>query len=446
MQRCLWSLKESRQTQKAKLKKVLIITYYWPPSGGAGVQRTLHFAKYLGDYNCTPYVLTVDPAYASYPVIDESLKSIVPSTLNVTYTKSFEALNILSAVAGKDKVPYGGFTNQKKSSFFQDALKWIRGNFFIPDARIGWIKYAVQKASELIQTHQIDTILISSPPHSSQLIGLKLKKEFPHLKWVADLRDPWTDIYYYKELLHTNWAKKKDLALEKKVLERADSILVVSNYIKYAFAEKSLKINVDKIHVLPNGFDENDFAKEEIKSEDKFYITYVGTMADSYKPTVFFESLSKLISANNLNNLVFRFVGSVPQHIKDQLQTLNISSEFIGHVKHQDAVKFMKQTNLLLLVIPDAPGSEGILTGKLFEYLGAKKRIIGIGPSNGDAATIIRSCNAGEMFDRTDKKQLQEWLLNEINHDNRHLINQAEVSKYTRKELTQQLSSIIFNS
>jgi glycosyltransferase involved in cell wall biosynthesis len=263
---------------------------------------------------------------------------------------------------------------------------------------------------------------------------------------VADLRDPWTDIYYYKELLHTNWAKKKDLLLEKKVLERADSILVVSNYIKYAFAEKSLKINVDKIHVLPNGFDENDFAKEEIKSEDKFYITYVGTMADSYKPTVFFEALSKLISANNLNNLVFRFVGSVPQHIKEQLQTLNISAEFIGHVKHQDAVKFMKQTNLLLLVIPDAPGAEGILTGKLFEYLGAKKRIVGIGPSNGDAATIIRSCNAGEMFDRTDKKQLQEWLLNQINQDNRYLINQAEVSKYTRKELTQQLSSIIFNS
>jgi len=427
------------------LKKVLIITYYWPPSGGAGVQRTLHFAKYLGDYNCIPYLLTVDPAYASYPVIDESLKSIVPSNLNVTYTKSFEALNILSAVAGKDKVPYGGFTNQKKSSFFQDVLKWIRGNFFIPDARIGWVKYATQKAAELIRDHQIDCILISSPPHSSQLIGLKLKKEFPHLKWVADLRDPWTDIYYYKELLHTNWAKKKDLAFEKKVLERADSILVVSNYIKYAFAEKSLKVNVDKINVLPNGFDENDFLIEESKSDDKFYITYVGTMADSYKPALFFEALSKLISANNLNQLVFRFVGSVPQHIKEQLQELKINAEFIGHVKHQEAVKFMKQTNLLLLVIPDAPGAEGILTGKLFEYLGAKKRIIGIGPSNGDAATILKECNAGVMFDRSDKNGLFKFLFEEIVNDNRHQLNNEEVKKYTRKQLANQLSTIISN-
>lgn len=427
------------------MKKVLIITYYWPPSGGAGVQRTLHFAKHLGDYNCIPYLLTVDPAYASYPVIDESLKSIVPSNLNVTYTKSFEALNILSAVAGKDKVPYGGFTNQKKSSFFQDVLKWIRGNFFIPDARLGWVKYATQKAAELIREHQIDCILISSPPHSSQLIGLKLKKEFPHLKWVADLRDPWTDIYYYKELLHTNWAKKKDLALEKKVLERADSILVVSSYIKYAFAEKSLKVNVDKINVLPNGFDENDFLIEESKSDDKFYITYVGTMADSYKPAVFFEALSKLISANNLDHLVFRFVGSVPQHIKEQLQELKINAEFIGHVKHQEAVKFMKQTNLLLLVIPDAPGAEGILTGKLFEYLGAKKRIIGIGPSSGDAATILKECNAGVMFDRSDKNGLFKFLLDEIVNDKRHQLNNEEVKKYTRKQLANQLSTIISN-
>ena len=446
MQQFSWSLKESRQSQRTKLKKVLIITYYWPPSGGAGVQRTLHFAKYLGDYNCIPYVLTVDPAYASYPVKDESLLSLVSENLNISNTKSFEALNILSVVAGKDKVPYGGFTNQKKSSFFQDVLKWIRGNFFIPDARIGWVKYATKKAAELIREHQIDCILISSPPHSSQLIGLKLKKDFPHLKWIADLRDPWTDIYYYKELLHTNWAKEKDLALEKKVLERADSILVVSNYIKYTFAEKSLKINVDKIHVLPNGFDESDFAKEEIKSEDKFYITYVGTIADSYKPTVFFETLAMVIKQNNIEHLVFRFVGSVPVSIKEKLNELGINSEFIGHIAHKEAVRYMLCTNLLLLVIPDAPGADGILTGKLFEYLGASKRIIGIGPSNGNAATILKECKAGVMFDRSNKKGLSNYLVDEIMNDHRNKIDTNEIKKYTRKQLTQQLSSIIFNS
>jgi hypothetical protein len=168
-------------------------------------------------------------------------------------------------------------------------------------------------------------------------------------------------------------------------------------------------------------------------------------MADSYKPAVFFEALSKLITANNLDHLVFRFVGSVPQHIKEQLQELKINAEFIGHVKHQEAVKFMKQTNLLLLVIPDAPGAEGILTGKLFEYLGAKKRIIGIGPSNGDAATILKECNAGVMFDRSDKNGLFKFLFEEIVNDNRHQLNNEEVKKYTRKQLANQLSTIISN-
>jgi glycosyltransferase involved in cell wall biosynthesis len=427
------------------VKKVLIITYYWPPSGGAGVQRTLHFAKHLSDYNCIPYVLTVDPTYASYPVKDESLKALVPQRLNISYTKSFEALNILSAVAGKDKVPYGGFTNQKKSSFFQDVLKWIRGNFFIPDARIGWVKYATKKAAELIREHQIDCILISSPPHSSQLIGLNLKKEFPHLKWIADLRDPWTDIYYYKELLHTDWAKKKDRLLEKKVLERADTALVVSSYIKYAFAEKSLKVNVDKIHVLPNGYDEGDFEVSEKKNSDKFYITYVGTMADSYKPTVFFEALAKVIQQNKIEHLVFRFVGSVPVSIKEKLNELGINSEFIGHVVHQEAVRYMLSSNLLLLVIPDAPGAEGILTGKLFEYLGAGKRIVGIGPSNGDAATILKECQAGRMYDRSDKTGLFNFLSDEILNDRSSQINSNEVKKYTRRQLTNQLSTIISN-
>ena len=427
------------------MKKVLIITYYWPPSGGAGVQRTLHFAKYLGDYNCIPYVLTVDPNYASYPVKDESLKALVPENLHISYTKSFEALNILSAIAGKDKVPYGGFTNQKKSSFFQDVLKWIRGNFFIPDARIGWVKYATKKAAELIREHQIDCILISSPPHSSQLIGLNLKKEFPHLKWIADLRDPWTDIYYYKELLHTDWAKKIDRSLEKKVLERADAALVVSSYIKYAFAEKSLKVNVDKIHVLPNGYDEGDFEVSEKKNSDKFYITYVGTMADSYKPTVFFEALAKVIQQNNIEHLVFRFVGSVPVSIKEKLNELGINSEFIGHVAHQEAVRYMLSSNLLLLVIPDAPGSEGILTGKLFEYLGAGKRIVGIGPSNGDAATILKECQAGRMCDRGDKTGLFNFLSDEILNDRSSQINSNEVKKYTRRQLANQLSTIISN-
>lgn len=168
-------------------------------------------------------------------------------------------------------------------------------------------------------------------------------------------------------------------------------------------------------------------------------------MADSYKPTVFFEALAKVIQQKKLENLVFRFVGSVPASVREKLSELGITSEFIGHVAHNEAVRYMQSTNLLLLVIPDAPGAEGILTGKLFEYLGAGKRIIGIGPSNGDAATILKECNAGVMFDRSDKNGLLNFLSDEITTDNSNKINSNEVKRYTRRQLTNQLSTIISN-
>ena len=211
-------------------KKILIVSYYWPPSGGAGVQRIFKFAKYLSQSGYKPYVVTVDDKVASYPIRDQSLLADVPSSIIVFRTHSFEPLNLLTKVTG-NKAPYGGFANKDKEKFSQKILRFIRGNFFIPDARKGWVKYGFEKSAELIRNEKIDTVIISSPPHSSQLIGLKLKRKFPELKWIADLRDPWTDIFYYKDMLHTRMASAKDAALEKEVVETADSLVVVSKPI-----------------------------------------------------------------------------------------------------------------------------------------------------------------------------------------------------------------------
>ena len=164
------------------LKKVLVITYYWPPSGGAGVQRSLKFVKYLSKMGFSPIVLTVDEAKASYPLNDQSLLKEVPKNVKVVRTNSFEPLNILSSIIGKKNVPYGGFANANKESKKQKFLRWVRGNFFIPDARVGWTKYAVDEARKIIKEEDIDCVYISSPPHSSQLIGLKLKQEFPAVR------------------------------------------------------------------------------------------------------------------------------------------------------------------------------------------------------------------------------------------------------------------------
>lgn len=423
--------------------KVLVITYYWPPSGGAGVQRALKFVRYFPEFGIEPIVLTVDPGKASYPVMDETLSKDIPSGVRVVTTDSFEPLNILSSMMGKKNVPYGGFANANKESKTQKILRWIRGNFFIPDARVGWVKYATKAAIRLIETEKITHVLISSPPHSSQLIGLQLKKQFPHLKWIADMRDPWTDIYYYKDLLHTSIAAGKDARMEKQVLENADEIIVVSDAIRRSFAAKSERINPAKIHVIPNGYDEADFPDGILPASDAFTISYVGTMADTYRPEVFFRVLSKIIKSNPKKKLRFQFVGNAPWTLKKLTEEYGIDSncEWSGHVTHQDAIRYMQQAHVLLLIIPDAPGAEGILTGKLFEYIGAGRPILGIGPVNGDAAKILRECNVGEMFEREDEVQIGHWLNATLQSSVSS--NSEERKKYTRKNLTKTIRQVI---
>ena len=239
------------------MKKVLLITYYFPPSGGAGVQRWLKTINYLPKAGVETIVLTVDPAVASYPQIDESLCNDVPSGIKIYRTHTREILSLYKKVSPKKEVPYGGFANEPNPNLIQKISRFIRGNIFLPDPRRGWNKYALAKAKEIIETEAIETIVTTSPPHSTQLIGLELKRLYPHLKWVADLRDPWTDIYYNEDLYPTRWAKKRNLRYERSVLLGADQIITVSEQCKRLFAEKTDV--AEKIAVVPNGYDEKDF-------------------------------------------------------------------------------------------------------------------------------------------------------------------------------------------
>ena len=177
------------------MKKVLIISYYFPPSGGSGVQRWLKFVKYLPEFGYEPIVLTVDPTVASYPQIDATLLQDIPSLVRVERTTTREMLSLYKRVSPTKEIPYGGFANENTQGLFSTISRFIRGNFFLPDPRRGWNKFAYKKACELIEQEQIDTVITTSPPHSTQLIGLKLKKRFPSIQWIADLRDPWRDIF-----------------------------------------------------------------------------------------------------------------------------------------------------------------------------------------------------------------------------------------------------------
>ena len=426
----------------------MIITYYWPPSGGAGVQRWLKFTKYFLEFDIQPIVITVDETLASYPVLDESLLKEVPESIRVVRTKTNEPFGIYKKVAGRKQIPSGGFASGNSSSFKDALMRFFRANFFIPDARMGWNKFAYEAACEIILKEKPVTVITSSPPHSTQLIGLKLKEQFG-IPWIADMRDPWTDIYYYKKLLHTRIAKRIDKNYEKKVLENADKVVVVSESIRRSFIQKSKLIKQENIVVIPNGFDEKDFEnKTPIQSENKFIITYTGTIAESYSPYKFFNAIAKLIKNNSDINILFRFIGSMPKEMHDFLKS-NFSAknfEYIHYSPHEKVIDYMLRSSVLYLAIPHAEGNKGILTGKLFEYLAARKPIIATGPVDGDAAAIISSCRAGKMFEANDEIGILTYLQNLLNEwkINKNISVESEVyKKYSRKNLAGQFAELI---
>ena len=427
------------------MDKVLIITYYWPPSGGAGVQRWVKLSKYLLETGIKPYILTVDEQYASYMQTDKSLEDDIPSGINVYKTRSFEPIRMYEKLVGKKNVPTAGFSNVDNNSIGQKLINAIRSNLFIPDPRKGWIKYAYKKAVEIIKEEQIDHVITSSPPHSSQLIGLKLKNKLG-IKWVADLRDPWTDIYYYKILGHSFISRYIDQQYEKKVLINADRLIVVSEHIKDLFVKKDPLIDPGKCHIVPNGFDPADFESLEKTKNDIFTICYTGTMADTYEPDIFINSLAKLKEAKPESKVKLQIVGFISDNIKALLNDKIPDIELIPTVPHSEIVKYQKNADLLLLVIPDIKHAEGILTGKIFEYIATGNPVLGIGPENGDAAKIIDQCGAGKFFDRTKQKEITNYLencMNDFYTKKPFESNRTEINKFSRKEQSQQIKLLL---
>lgn len=421
------------------MKKVLIITYYWPPSGGAGVQRWLKFAKYLPEFGWQPVILTVDPQYASYPQRDESLaKEIGPDCLVYT-TKSFELYNLYKLISGKKEVPYGGFANESKESFLQKVSKFLRGNFLLPDPRKGWNKYALKKAEELIRDFNIETVVTTSPPHSTQLIGLKLKKRH-NIRWIADLRDPWTDIYYYNQFKHTTLARSIDRNYERRVIEQADVIVSVSEDVKRIFAEKSRKPIAAKTVVIPNGYDEEDFRMKNISAETRKIITYTGTISEAYDVDKLLEALVRLDDKLKAE-LLIRFVGKIPQTVEQRFRDTGLDIELAGYVDHPKSIEYLMRSDLLLLVIPKVENNKGILTGKFFEYMASQKPILAIGPVDGDLAKIILDTNCGRIFDYTDSGGMIRFIHNVFDPENQ-LAKSVSTELYSRRELTRKMAGL----
>jgi glycosyltransferase involved in cell wall biosynthesis len=418
--------------------KVLIITYYWPPSGGAGVQRWLKFTKYLPSSGWLPVVLSVSPEYAAYPFRDTSLYGDIPLDVEVHRTKATNYFSLYSK--DQSKIPSAGFASDSTGGKKSKIGRFIRGNFFIPDPRKGWNKYAFRKACELIKTENIQHIITTSPPHSTQLIGLKLKHRFPHLRWVADLRDPWTDIYYYDMFHPTLMARMIDLSMEKRVLKKADTILTVGNSLASLFASKVPDIE-EKIHVVPNGYDEEDFEGIASTQPTTFTITYVGTLSEAYPVKSFLEAVRGYATATTPLHL--RFVGSVPESLRGKIssEAKGCTTEFIPYSDHPVAINHMMSSSLLLMIIPDHPSGKSIITGKLFEYMASGKPVLFIGPVDGDAAHLLARCGYKGVFGYDNIEGIRSFILNIASGGSSA---RADLhAEYSRRALTNNLSNYI---
>lgn len=423
-------------------KKLLIITYYWPPAGGPGVQRWLKFVKYLPDFNVQPIVYI--PENPTYPIVDEGLMSEVSDKAIILKNKIFEPYQLAGFLSKKEtkKISSGIIPAAKKQSFVEKMMLWVRGNLFIPDARKFWVNPSVTYLKKYIQENNIDTIVTSGPPHSLHLIGLKLKQELG-VKWFADFRDPWTTIGYHKALKLSSYADKKHKALEHQVLNTADTIIVTSKTTKTEFQAITNK----PIEVITNGYDVENVPKQTL--DEKFTLAHIGSFLSDRNPKILWESLQELISENEAfkNDFQLKLIGKVSQEILFSISEFKLDAYLnnLGYVSHSEAIKHQKASQVLLLIEIDSEETKSIIPGKLFEYMVSERPIIAIGPKDSDFAEIITSTNTGVFFTYNEKERLKKTILSnfELYLDKKLQVYPVGLQQYSRKSLTEKLAKLI---
>lgn len=433
------------------MKKVLIISYYFPPAGGPGSQRVVKFVKYLSQFGWQPFVLTVENG--EFPFLDTSLETDIPPGIKIYRTTSWEPFQLYKKLTGRKQneiLPVGLITDSKKG-FRERLFSWIRANLFVPDARIGWIKSATNKALEIIEQNSIDIIFSSSPPHSLQLIAKKLKGG-TGIPWVADFRDPWSEIRYYQFIHRTKYAADKDRRLEAEVLGNADAIISVSHSLTENFKTLSGNHNNTRFDVIPNGYDPTDFLGLKYKADLKFKIVHAGNLLSHQNPKVLWVALQNLFRdyPELKSKIKVQFVGRVHEAIVTSSKKFGLEQliETLNFMPHTEALSVMKSAEILLVVIPDVINNQGIVTGKIFEYIGNGRPILLIGPENCDAAKIIHHIPNGTQCNYDDSEKCTKLLIHSIEKWKQKRLSESPLdvrAPFSRLNLTRKLVDI-FNS
>jgi glycosyltransferase involved in cell wall biosynthesis len=429
------------------MKRVLIITYYWPPSGGSGVQRWLKMSKYLPENGWQPVIYTTENA--EYPIIDHSLEHDVAPEAEVIRKPIFEPYTFYKKFLGikqEESIKVGFASNSKKTKWKERLSVWIRGNLFIPDARCFWIQPSVKYLKEYLKEHPVDAIISTGPPHSMHLIAMKLKESLG-IPWIADFRDPWTEIDFYDELHLSKWADKKHHRLEREVLTKADKVVTVS----WDWAKGLGRIGNRNVRVIQNGYDwQPKSPLERAPLSEEFTLTHIGVIGPARNAPTLWQALQEVKTQDEGFSKALRInlIGQVDQSVTQSLESCGLleNTEIIAHVPHDEVQQVQESAQVLLLLVNNATNAKGILTGKLYEYLASGRPILCIGPEDGDAARVLKETQAGITVGFENKEKMKEVVKDLYQrYLNGGLLSNVseEIEKYSRKALAKEYAKLL---
>lgn len=426
------------------MRKVLIITYYWPPAGGSGVQRWLKFTKYLRSFGWEPVIYTA--ANPEAPAMDEKLLAEVPEGVQVIRRKVWEPHNLFRKLTGRKGQTFGAglaSSGKAKSGFLNRLAIWVRGNLFIPDARMFWVRPSIRHLTKYLKQNPVDAIVSTGPPHSTHLIakGVSHKLNIP---WLADFRDPWTQIDFFHDFKPGALARKIHSQLEREVLTTAQTVVTVTN----GWASDLSKLGGVKVEVVENGYDPDDFQADNIEAGfplKGFALTHIGTLSPNRNCNLLWEVLGEMVKLNPdfSKELKLRFVGSVDASAHEGIEKNGLLShtEFLGYVPHKEAVLAQLQSAVLVLLVNQSPNAMGIQTGKVFEYMAAGRPILAIGPKEGDTHRLMDETQSGLFVDFTSKEEIRKGIEQLWNWYQKGFEGFAPSGheRYSRKALTQMM-------
>ena len=435
------------------MKKVLIVTYYFPPSGGPGVQRILKFVKYLPEYGWDPIVLTVENG--DFPARDETVFEEIPTNVQVIRTYIPEPYIFYRKFTGRKKdeaidIAILSLDQKRPKKRSERFAQFVRRSIFVPDARIGWLPFAVFTGLKILRREPIDLLFSSAPPYTCHLIGLMLHY-FTGLFWIADFRDPWTD--FLSTPIRTGLSKRIDKYLEKKVYQTADRVVVAWPGILDDLQFKFSYVSTEKCHVIPNGFDflDNYFYQPKFSLNERFIITYLGSLYGKRDATHFIQALTVLAAQDEefSRSCLLRIVGRVGSTVLECLQR-NLSQEMyeiIPYVPHHVAVEYLLSSDVLLLIVDDSPLGKNIVPGKIYEYIGSGKEVLALAFEESEVASILRESGTGQAIHSKDTYRIKSKLRELYDQWHKGLLrnctmNDSSLQKYSRKYLTGNLAAL----